>query len=242
MRAGLEVAGMRERGDVDDRAIALAASLVPVPCLAVLVLGVREHVGRVAVEPDLHDLPVALVLAPAEQMLRVVVAPEPVLEPGAAAILLHAPVHALAVAGVGLEPTTGLQVVAGLVDPVAGLDVIAGQQCQREAGSGARDDRAAGALERVVAVVGDRGRRHRAIGLLWVVDERRLVALEPGVERAHASTSVAAAARRCSRRAGGPSRSSPRTSAAWSAASRAGGMCDRSASRNRRISPLNAAC
>ena len=160
-------------------------------------LGIGRDLGSaVGPEPDLDDLPVALVLAEAEQVLGVVVAPEPVLQPQAVAVRLGARVHALAVGGIGLEPARGGHVVADLVEPVALADVVGGQQGERQARSRACDDAAAAALECVAAVVGDRGRRHRAVRLLRVVHERGLVLLEARVERAHTPASVSAAVRR----------------------------------------------
>ena len=78
---------MRGERDVDDgRAGGRRLHPAPGAALAAVVLRVGGDVGRaVGVEPDLDELPVALVDAEAEHVLRVVVGEQPVLQPGLAA-------------------------------------------------------------------------------------------------------------------------------------------------------------
>ena len=109
VRAGAEVVRVRAAGDVDERRVRRPAlcDVAPRPALGGLVLGEDRLLGLlVGAEPDLHELPVALVLAAAdqraEQLEVVVVVEEPVLEPQPAlAVAPRVAVDAVAVARPG---------------------------------------------------------------------------------------------------------------------------------------------
>jgi hypothetical protein len=74
--------GLRSPGDVDDRGVALALDVFPAPGLGVAVLAVGGEIGDVAVQAQLHHLPVALVQPDAAGELVVVgEVEEPVLQP-----------------------------------------------------------------------------------------------------------------------------------------------------------------
>jgi hypothetical protein len=72
----LEVGGVGERRDVRDRTLGIVRhqvhSLAERSCLAGVVLRVGSHLRPFVAEPDLDHLPVPLVFAEAEEVLRVV--------------------------------------------------------------------------------------------------------------------------------------------------------------------------
>ena len=102
-------------------------------------LGVRRDRRRaVGVEADLGELPVALVHAEAEDVLRVVVVEEPVLQPGAPAGGDDPPVDAVRVAGRShplrvllVVRVGGVQVVAVGRRAAVGVDRVA-EEPERE--------------------------------------------------------------------------------------------------------------
>ena len=131
VRAGAEVVRVRAAGDEDQRRVALLGGRGPRAALGRLVLGVDGELrALVGAEPQLHQLPVALVLAAgedrADQLVVVVVVEQPVLEPQAAlAVDAGVAVDAIAVARVAVADGRGVLGVGagGVADQVVGEDL-----------------------------------------------------------------------------------------------------------------------
>ena len=160
--------------------------------LAVLVLSVGEHVRpALRVELDLDHLPVALVLSEAEQVLRVVVEPHPVLEPLAALLAgHHAPVEHARVAPLALHAPGVGERLRSLPQAVVLLDgalVRVGREELERHGrvaADARDQLAVARHQQVARVLHHAGHRARPVVVLAVVAQDRLVQLEQvAVER-----------------------------------------------------------
>jgi hypothetical protein len=148
-------------------------------------LRVADQLGLAAcIEADLDHLPVALVLAEAEQVLRVVIEPEPVLEPGARAVLADAAVQAGAVLGRRLHRPriakhvrreTELVVLARLT-----LVRVGGEQSKRESrvAARARDHLPVPRHQEVAGVVHHTLNRRQAVVVLAVEAQDGLMPLE----------------------------------------------------------------
>ena len=200
VHARREVGRVRREGDVDHRGAGVRlGDDAPGTALALVVLTVGGDIGgAVGVEPDLDELPVALVDAEAEHVLRVVVREQPVLQPGLAARGHRAPVGAIAVA----RGAHALRVL--LVGPVRRVEEVRrrrracvgvgriAEEGQREVrqrvrGVGGGQPHAAAADEVVLAhagheVVGHLRRRVREVGLLGLVAQLRREAAQEVVE------------------------------------------------------------
>src|SRR5215211_1989514 len=118
LRARLEVRGVRATRDVDDRPLRPGdeIDLAPVAPLGDRVLRVDRAIRGLRVEMNLDHLPVALVqpglYEGADQVVVVVEVEEPVLQPDVAAIAHRMPVYAVGVAGLRMQVTRLLRVLA----------------------------------------------------------------------------------------------------------------------------------
>jgi hypothetical protein len=172
---------MGAAGDVDDRVAVVLLDLGPRALLGVDVLSVDRDVGLVAVHPQLHHLPVALVQASVERERVVVVeVPEPVLEPDAAVLFDRMTVGAVPQLGPGdaQRHVLGAVVAAGIGDEVGGLDRAAvgvlrlAEHAERERGR-AGQQRAVAAAQLVAGVVGPLRRAVGEVLLVRVVAQAR---------------------------------------------------------------------